>query len=63
VYHAAESVTYNYAKTHTIMSGKSDSVIREAEAVIDHLYETTELEKLVWARELHDEIGGLMVSA
>jgi signal transduction histidine kinase len=45
------------------MSGKSDSVIREAEAVIDHLYETTELEKLVWARELHDEIGGLMVSA
>lgn len=31
--------------------------------MIAHLHETEELERLQWARELHDEIGGLMMAA
>jgi protein-histidine pros-kinase len=42
---------------------ESEQALREAESLITHLQVTTEAEKAKLARKLHDELGGLMVSA
>jgi signal transduction histidine kinase len=42
---------------------ESEQALHEAESLITHLQVTTEAEKAKLARKLHDELGGLMVSA
>jgi signal transduction histidine kinase len=42
---------------------ESEQALLEAESLITHLQATTEAEKAKLARKLHDELGGLMVSA
>jgi signal transduction histidine kinase len=42
---------------------ESEQALCEAESLITHLQVTTEAEKAKLARKLHDELGGLMVSA
>jgi signal transduction histidine kinase len=42
---------------------ESEQALSEAESLITHLQVTTEAEKAKLARKLHDELGGLMVSA
>ena len=45
------------------MSKQTDDALVEAESLITHLQSATEVDKAALARELHDELGGLMVSA
>lgn len=45
------------------MSAQIHESIQEGAVLIAHLHEAAESEKLLWARALHDEIGGLMVAA
>jgi signal transduction histidine kinase len=45
------------------MSFQVVELIQEGADVIEHLQQTAELERLRWARELHDEIGGLVTAA
>jgi signal transduction histidine kinase len=42
---------------------ESEQALRDAESLITHLQVTTEADKVNLARKLHDELGGLMVSA
>jgi signal transduction histidine kinase len=42
---------------------ESEQALLEAESLITHLQVTTEADKASLARKLHDELGGLMVSA
>ena len=42
---------------------ENEQALREAESLITHLQVTTEADKAKLARKLHDELGGLMVSA
>jgi signal transduction histidine kinase len=42
---------------------ESEQALREAESLITHLQVKTEADKATLARKLHDELGGLMVSA
>jgi protein-histidine pros-kinase len=42
---------------------ENEQALREAQSLITHLQVTTEADKAKLARKLHDELGGLMVSA
>jgi signal transduction histidine kinase len=50
-------------KPGCIMSAQLEELVRENADVIALLQETAELQRLQWARELHDEIGGLVTAA
>jgi signal transduction histidine kinase len=45
------------------VSQQSESALVEAESLIAHLQSAAEVDRAALARELHDELGGLMVSA
>ena len=47
----------------TAMTSEIEKALRDAHDLIRHLHATGETQKAALAREIHDEIAGLMVAA